>query len=82
MKWVCHGLSWRIRIDNRFSPHAVHLDKKVEVFTAEGSPDQGGEWEGASGQYNEFYVNFLRRTNQYTRQLHSADSRTFLKLIS
>ena len=39
MKWVCHGLSWRIRIDNRFSPHAVHLDKKVEVFTAEGSPD-------------------------------------------
>ena len=21
----------------------VHLDKKVEVFTAEGSPDQGGE---------------------------------------
>ena len=81
MKWVCHGLSWRIRIDNRFSPHAVHLDKKVEVFTAEGSPDQGGEWEGASGQHDKFYVNFVRRSNQYTRQLHSTDSRTFLKFI-
>ena len=23
----------------RFSPHAFHLDKKVEVFAAEGSPD-------------------------------------------
>ena len=24
---------------SRFSPHAFHLDKKVEVFAAEGSPD-------------------------------------------
>ena len=24
---------------NRFSPHAFHLDKKVEVFAAEGSPN-------------------------------------------
>ena len=39
MKWMCHGLSWRNPIDNRFSPHAFHLDKKVEVFAAEGSPD-------------------------------------------
>ena len=39
MKWMCHGLSWRNRIDNRFSPHAIHFDKKVEVFTTEGSPD-------------------------------------------
>ena len=24
---------------NRFSPHAFHLDKKIEVFAAEGSPN-------------------------------------------
>ena len=102
MKWVCHGLSWRIRIDNRFSPHAVHLDKKVEVFTAEGSPDHrqihlspvsfaltlklGAEGEGRRVRRSlwstwQILREFFRRSNQYTRQLHSTDSRTFLKFI-
>ena len=39
MKWMCHGLSWCNPIHNRFSRHAFRLDKKVEVFAAEGSPN-------------------------------------------
>ena len=62
----------------RFSPHAFHLDKKVEVFAAEGCRLSPYMCRGRRSLPPPHNID----SNQCTTHLHTIDSRTFLKLDS
>ena len=57
---------------NRFSPHAFHLDKKVEVFAAEASPNHESPGQLKFSRFSAANHQFTLANQAYTTSHHRA----------